>query len=261
MSKEKQEEISLQERIMRFFKETVLAIYPDAYPRFSQKRYLEGVKHFMLVTALSLLITSVILILVLPSYSNNVGKELDKFDKLEIDVEMGLNENVTYKDLLKISETGNYSGEKIHITNDMVTIESSACFMFKPGCWFTEPSEINAGELSNVLEHKENLKGVLKTLLYAILPALAVGITVFVATKAVVFVFVLYLLTLLVTKIGKLRLSARPRLLICIYASTVFLLLEPVFMLLGGLRWLHVLAVILLAVIGVALVGEKKQRF
>lgn len=255
--------VPLKKRILDFFKTLILSIYPDSYSRFSEKRLMQGMHYFLSVALLTLILTGILLAFTLPSAVNHVTGELQKFDNFTVNVNMELNQDITLADqTIRIAEKADYQGEKLLITKENITMQKPSCFVFSPICWFSdEKINLKTENLSNTLEFEEEINNAIKSFAIVLFPALMLGLSIFVVLKSLILMLFLFILSSIIAKSAKLRLERRQKILICIYAVTIYMIGEPFSILVGGFYMAHLIVAIVLAAIGVALVGDKKHRY
>ncbi|MGM5482785.1 MAG: DUF1189 family protein [Nanobdellota archaeon] len=269
MSKKKdepeQEPVTLtyKKRIYLFFKTLIFSLYPFYYHKFSQKRFSEGFAYIGCLLLLITIFTGILLCIKIPQTMNTIASEMDKFEKLEISADMELKKDITLAgSKLRISEDATYSNETVLLTKENINFKKPSCIMLEPLCWFgNSTKKLKTSELSNILEYKEKIKKGLKSLAIAVYPALLIFIVIVISLKTILVLILLFLLIRLLKKMLKMRLSNRQSTLISIYATTIFIVAEPVNTLLLNLYYIHLIVALVMAALGVALVGQKKHRF
>lgn len=259
----KDDKVNLKDRIKLFLKTFALSIYPDAYNRFSQKRYSQGLLYFLYVLLISMTIFSVMFLVSLPGFLSTFDSEFSKFEDLSLNMSMKLSEDIVLFDgKIKVSEHGNYTDESLMITQDYIYTKKTHCNLVPPLCLFGEKHKTRStAEFYDL----ENESGAIKTSFIAFLslafPFLLILYLIVVGVKVLGLVLLLAILLLILTKFLKFKIQFQQVFLIVLYSSTFYLIAYPINTLVYGLYSVHLIVPVLLSLLGVFLVGEKKHRF
>lgn len=259
----KEPTVTLRDRFKRFAKTFGLSIYPDAYNRFSQKRYSQGLTYFLYVLLMSMIIFMVAFFVMLPSYLDKFDNEFSKFDDLSLNVSMKLSNDVELFDgKIRVSESGNYSGESFLITQDSIYTKKTHCNLVPLLCIFGEDYKVKStSELYELEKQSSAIKASFIAFLSLAFPLVLILYLVIVGFETLFAVSIGALLIFMLTKTLKIKLSIQQSFLIVLYSSTIYLIAYPINALIYGLYYLHLIIPLVLSLLGMFLVGERKHRF
>jgi hypothetical protein len=254
---------SFLNKTFSFFKNLLLSLYPDSYIDFCEKKTKDIIKYFLLVFLLIFIISNIILITKGILFLNSFEEDFSKFNNLTIDMNMDLTEDLYYfNNNLKITQEGNYSKELMFISNDKISFKKKECLILPFLCWFNDKhSEIKSDDLKNILEFENQIKNLLIFLVIVLIPIFSLLITIFVMIKTILLILLISFIIKIIGLIFKLKLTFKKLLAITIYASTIYVLIEPFNLLIFKTYYIHLGLFVIYSFIGLFLIGEKKHRY
>jgi len=247
-----------QERFSDFLKTIFRSFNPDSYNKLSQRSIAAGIGYLANLVLLSVMILALIVSFNMAAFQHSIKDELTKLDSL--DISFNLKEPIQFsKQKITLTNEGNYTNENLLITESELIRKPTACLLFKPTCLFVkEPVRTN---YSNLPEHKENVSSFVFFVLLLMIPGLLLVYLLYFLIKTLIIILVLSYTVKIITHFVKFRIKLRKIMLIAMYSSTVFIILEPINLVVWNLYYMHVLLYIIFFAIGIVLVGENKHRY
>lgn len=254
--------LPIWERVQIFLKNVLLSFYPDAYPRFSEKRLLQGFGYLFWCGLLSSAIFAVIFLFMIPSMISSVDKTSSSIDELSIDVNLTVSDPISlYKGNIVIADDSNYTGEAILVTSNSLYLMKPICFSVGPLCFFDSYEQFDWEKFRKPLEHSDSLKKYWFFFALLVLPGLVILYFLISFIYSVIITLVLGFIAFIVSNLFNHKISLSQSLVVMIYALTIFLLAFPFYLLVHNLYYLHLILPVIYGSIGIMLSGHRKRAF
>jgi len=166
------------------------------------------------------------------------------------------------KQKIVIANDMNYTNENLLITNKEIVRKPFLCTLLKPACLFQgEEIRQDIDELTKLGEDKEQISRIFLIILLLMLPSLLFIYFVYFIVKSAIIVLLLTIIAFMIIKATKHQLTFKKILLIAIFSSTVMILAEPFNLILWNLFYIHIIGFLLLFIVNVSLLSEKRHRY
>jgi len=247
-----------QDRLHEFLKTILKAFYPDSYHELSHRKISEGFSYLANLVVLSVLILALLVSFNVATFQKNIELELTKLDSLEIN--FNLKQPIVFEDQnIVVTNEGNYTNENFLITNSEVIRKPTICAILRPACLIKhKPVRTN---FSSLPENSKDVSNFFFLMLLLMLPGLLLVYLIYFLIKSIVMIIIMAYAAKFVTSTVKFRISFKRILMTAIYASTIFILLEPINLVIWNLYYIHILLSVVMFIIGVMLIGENKHRY
>ncbi len=255
--------IKKESRVLAFLKTVLQSFYPDSYQKLSEKSLRQGMVYFLQIVMLSLAILVVLIIANIASFQLAVNNELAKVDSLNITGSVNLSEPILFeKQGIVIANDMNYTDENLLITNSEIIRKPFLCTLLKPACLFTgEPVRKNISDFSSLGQDKAQIGSIFKIILLLMAPSLLFIYFVYFFLKTVMIILLLSVIGAIAARVLNYNLPFKKALLIAIFSSTIMVLAEPFNLVMWNLFYIHVILFLLLFIINISLVSERRHDF
>ncbi|MFP4402796.1 MAG: hypothetical protein ACOC3X_00015 [Nanoarchaeota archaeon] len=259
----KDEKVPFLKSVLIFIKIFFLSLYPDNYHKFTDKRIKDIAKYFFSLILLIFLLINILLIVKSFLFINSLDDRLNYFNNLSIDINMNLTEDIyLLNDNVKITQQGNYSGEFMFISNEKIAFKKKECLIIPALCIFNNKhKEIKTNELKDILNFKDEINSLIIFLTIVFIPIISIFITFFILIKVILLILLIFILIKILSLLTKFKITNKKLLFIVIYASTMYLIIEPFNLLIINTYYIHLGLFIIYTIIGLFLIGEKRHRF
>jgi len=247
-----------QDRFIDFFKTLLKTINPNSYHELSQRPITSGIRHLGNVLVVSALILAVIVSFNLATFHSALNHELKKLNSLDVTFDL-TQPIVIEKHKINITNSGNYTGENLLITDNQLVRKPTACVLLKPLCLFLQDPVVT--NYSDFQAHRDDFGKIVFFSLLVMIPGLLILYVLYMLIKITIIIFTISYLAKFATSIVKFRIPFKKILMAAVYSSTIFLMLEPFNLIVINMYYLHIVLYVLLFSLAVLLVGERKHRY
>jgi len=247
-----------EQRLYFFLKTLIQSFNPESYHDLSNRPLGSAVKYLFGILVVSSLIFAVLITINLVSIHSNLNKELTKLDSLKVICELREPIIIDKHDIV-IANEKNYTDENLLITSREISRKPLLCAILSPTCIFkNEPIKTN---YRNLGKNPDDLGNFLFIIFILMFPGLLLLYLLYSLIKTLIIIFIMSLIAYSIIKAVKLKMKFRQILLCALYSSTIVLLAEPFNIILWNLYYIHIIIFIIIFIISVLLISERKYRY
>jgi hypothetical protein len=249
--------------IGRFFKTLFQTFVPDNYHALCEKPFKEAGIYFLHIVLLSFGIIILLLLLNIASLRMAFQKEFDKVENLNVSVDFKLKAPIVFeKQGIVIANQKAYDEENLLITDYGIVRRPIACSFFAPACWFSKDTiKVNSTSYGDLAENKDRFAAMLISIILVALPVLIVAYLLFYAIKLLLLIVVATALGFALARLFGFMVSIRKALLVALFSSTIYAVLEPFDLVMWNLYYVHVVIFLGFYSVAMLIVAGKKHRY
>lgn len=253
-----------------FIKAVPKSLYPDAYKKLADEKFHTAIKYVPLLLLFSLIIMCLAYIPVFMLMPGQLGDEISKFTTLNIKITEDMKEPIVFpkeEPFIIVDTTGKYTelGKESVLVTDKV-------IQYRPGI---STQTIQVSEDVNALDYKDNMIELIVFILIMIVPSLLILLYLSFLIKYIVLIAVAWFVGYLISKIAKSAITFMQMLKVCIFATTLMILVEVISKPFGITKWLvkiplpfgmslmvvPITLFVIYVIIGAAIVGQKEISY
>ena len=205
--------------------EAVASLNPRKYGALSALGFRHGIRYIAVILLLLFIAMSIISLPKVSRFPGEIRAELDKFEQFDIDVQQSMTGPALFlgKDpQVVIDTTGQVSemtSEKLLITNEFLS--------YRP---YGRVRQINVTELKMLTNNKDQISNLLTWVLILIIPSVLLASYVLFFIKYIVLILIMTLIVFTVNRMMKKDKGLRKSFMVSLYASTIMMLIEILFL-------------------------------
>jgi len=197
---------------------------PYNHQELSENKLATVLKYYFFIIIFSVLLMFVLFIPNIYSARSNVASGLEHFDNLTVNSQFNVKEsfNILSDPVIRFEQSDD------NVSNNLVVITPDSLF-YKRYIFFGEQRGVSLNKNVDVA-NSDRAQKIISIGFFFLLPALLFWAVVFSIVYFAVIIFVTYLLVMTISGVMRIDVSMLRLLKMCIYASTIFILLQLVLM-------------------------------
>jgi hypothetical protein len=248
---------------MQFLRTLGQTFVPDNYHALSEKPLKEAGAYFLRLVLLSFAIILILLFFNIASLRMAFQKEFDKIEDLNVSLSFKLKEPIVFpQQKIVIANEKAYDEENLLITDYGIVRRPLACSFFSPACWIgPDTIKVNSSSYGELAKDKGRFGSILIGIILVALPVLIFAYLLFYALKLLLIITVITMLGYLIGRLLGFAVSIRKVLLVALFSSTLYAVLEPFDLVMWNLYFVHVVLFLVFYAICLLIVAGKKHRY
>ncbi len=208
-----------------YLREMFKSFSPKSYSHLATNSVWHGIKYLLIIMMIAFLLMAVISIPSLFGMPSAITAQLDKFEKLNFTADIEMNSPVMFTESdpqIIIDTTGqtmNMTTEKVLITDDFLA--------YRP---YNKMVKINMSELREVTNYKEDMSNMITFLIVLVIPSLLITLYMIHLIKYAVLILAMTIIVFIFSRLIKKDVGLRKSLMVAVYASTIMVVIEVLFM-------------------------------
>jgi hypothetical protein len=208
-----------------YLREMAASVRPKSYSGLAANSVWHGAKYLLVMLLIVYVLMSIISLPSLFGMPGSISAQLEKFNKLNLTADVDMSSPVMFTETdpqIIIDTTGqvqNMTTEKILITEDFLA--------YRP---YNRVVKVNITDLQEISSYRERLSSLLTFLAVLILPSILITSYIISLIKYAFLIILMCLVVFIFSRVAKKDIGLRKSLMTSIYASTVMVVIEVLFM-------------------------------
>jgi len=243
------------DRLIQFLWTILRSLNPESYHQLCQRTLFKSSKYLANIVVMSVMLMAFLVAFNLAGFHNALKTELQKVE--DINLTRDMTEPIYFESQgIRVADEANYTGENLLITDNEIVHKPFLCALIKPACIiFNKPKAIEYSD------NPDDLANMLFFFMLLLIPGMLCLYLIYFMVKTALIILVVSYAAKLLARAFKFRVAFIKIIHIAIYASTIFILLEPINLIVWNLYYIHLLVFLIIFTIAVLLVGEHKHKY